>query len=137
MGFLSDRVNKQVMVIIGGVITAYAVFSYQQANGFWDLIVASIIFGLGGGISMPALMAIAVLKGNRIGAMGSIMAFLTMGHSLGMLVGSFLAGLMMDLFQLRQTFSLGAIIMTIGVGLFVFLCRQSMDKYGVKNGSSI
>ena len=137
MGFLSDRVNKQVMVIIGGVITAYAVFSYQQANDFWDLIVASIIFGLGGGISMPALMAIAVLKGKQIGAMGSIMAFLTVGHSLGMLVGSFLAGLMMDIFQLRQTFSLGAIIMAIGVGLFVFLCRQSMDKYGVKNGSSI
>lgn len=86
---------------------------------------------------MPALMAIAVLKGKQIGAMGSIMAFLTVGHSLGMLVGSFLAGLMMDIFQLRQTFLLGAIIMAIGVGLFVFLCRQSMDKYGVKNGSSI
>ncbi len=137
MGFLADRVNKQIMVIIGGVITAYAVFSYQLAGDFRDLLIASIIFGLGGGISMPALMAIAVLKGKQIGAMGSIMAFLTMGHSLGMLVGSFLAGLMMDIFQLRQAFSLGAIIMVIGAGLFVFLCRQSMDKYGVKNGSSI
>jgi len=120
------------MVIIGGVITAYSVYSYQHANGFSDLIVASIIFGFGGGISMPALMAIAVLKGNRMGAMGSIMALLTMGHSLGMLAGSFLAGLMMDIFQLRQAFSLGAIIMAIGLGSFIFLYRQSMDRYTVK-----
>ncbi len=132
MGLLADRVNKKMMVIIGGVITAYSVYSYQHANGFSDLIVASIIFGFGGGISMPALMAIAVLKGNRMGAMGSIMALLTMGHSLGMLAGSFLAGLMMDIFQLRQAFSLGAIIMAIGLGSFIFLYRQSMDRYTVK-----
>lgn len=128
MGALADRVNKKIMVIMGGIVTAYAVFSYQLASDFWDLILSSIIFGLGGGISMPALMAIAVSKGNQIGAMGSIMALLTMGHSLGMLTGSFLAGLMMDIFQLRQTFLLGGIIMAIGVLCFLFLYKPTMDK---------
>jgi DHA1 family multidrug resistance protein-like MFS transporter len=82
---------------------------------FW----ASVVFGVGGGIAMPALMAAAVLRGSRIDAMGSVMALLTVGHSLGMLLGSVLAGIMMDWFQLRQAFVLGALVMAAGTLLFV------------------
>jgi predicted MFS family arabinose efflux permease len=81
---------------------------------------ASIIFGIGGGISMPALMAIAVLKGSETDSMGSVMAILTLAHSLGMFAGSLIGGLMMDLFQLRTAFPLGATIMIITVAVFLF-----------------
>lgn len=119
MGFVADRVNSKIMVIIGGLLTAYAVFAYKLAAGHSDLLYASIFFGLGGGISMPALMAMAVLKGSRTKSMGSVMALLTVGHSLGMMVGSLFAGLMMDIFQLRDAFSAGAIIMLAGVVSFM------------------
>ena len=56
---------------------------------------------------MPAHMAIAVFKGGENEAMGSLMGLMTMAHSLGMLAGSTLAGLMMDLLQLRDAFWLG------------------------------
>ncbi|MEE4111573.1 MAG: MFS transporter, partial [Desulfobacteraceae bacterium] len=79
---------------------------------------ASVVFGIGGGIAMPALMAAAVLQGSRSEAMGSVMALLTVAHSLGMLVGSFMAGIMMDWFQLRQAFVLGALLMAGGTVLF-------------------
>jgi predicted MFS family arabinose efflux permease len=80
----------------------------------------SIIFGIGGGISMPALMAMAVLKGSETDSMGSVMAILTLAHSLGMFAGSLIGGLMMDLFQLRAAFPLGATIMIITVAVFLF-----------------
>jgi len=51
---------------------------------------------------MPPLMALAVLKGNKTDAMGSVMALMTMAHSLGMLLGALLAGLAMDIFH-RQS----------------------------------
>ena len=121
MGYLADRFNKKLMVVAGGLIAGYAVCTFTWATTFGDMVTASLLFGIGGGISMPALAALAVLIGNRTDAMGSVMALLTMGHSLGILVGAMLAGLMMDVFQLRQVFPLGTVIMGLGVGLF-FVC---------------
>ena len=119
MGILADRLNRVAMVAIGGVMTSAAILSFGWARGFWDLFLANVLFGLGGGVAMPALMALAVSKGNKTEAMGSVMALLTMAHSLGMLIGSLLAGVTMDIFQLRQAFPFGSLIMMIGVGAFV------------------
>jgi predicted MFS family arabinose efflux permease len=52
--------------------------------------------------------------------MGSVMAILTLAHALGMLCGSLLGGLMMDVFQLRAAFPLGAAVMAVTVAVFVF-----------------
>jgi DHA1 family multidrug resistance protein-like MFS transporter len=119
MGILADRLNRVAMVAIGGVMTSAAILSFGWARGFWDLFLANVLFGLGGGVAMPALMALAVSKGNRTDAMGSVMALLTMAHSMGMLIGSLLAGVTMDIFQLRQAFPFGSLIMMIGVGVFI------------------
>ena len=120
MGFLADRINRKMMVVIGGLIISYAVFSFEWTNSFRDLFVACLLFGLGGGVAMPALMALAVLKGSSTDAMGSVMGILAMAHSLGMLMGSIIGGLMMDIFQLRHAFPSGAVIMIFCVGLFIF-----------------
>ena len=82
---------------------------------------ASVAFGLGGGIAMPSLMASAVLKGSRSDAMGSVISLLTVAHSLGMLLGSILAGIMMDWFVLRQAFFMVALLMALGTILFALL----------------
>jgi DHA1 family multidrug resistance protein-like MFS transporter len=119
MGWLADQINRKAMVVSGGLVVTGAVYAFTHANGFQDMFWASVVFGVGGGIAMPALMAAAVLRGSRIDAMGSVMALLTVGHSLGMLLGSVLAGIMMDWFQLRQAFVLGALVMAAGTLLFV------------------
>jgi MFS family permease len=118
MGLLADKLSKKWMVIAGGLIVACAVFSFEWVQGFWGLVGASIFFGIGGGIAMPALMAIAVVKGNETDSMGSVMAILTVAHSLGMLCGSLIGGMMMDLFQLRAAFPLGAAVMAVTVAVF-------------------
>jgi len=119
MGFLADRINRKMMIVLGGLIISYAILSFEWTNSFNDLVVASVLFGIGGGVSMPALMALAVLKGNETASMGSVMGLLAMAHSLGMLIGSLFAGLMMDIFQLRHAFPSGAVIMALCVGLFI------------------
>ncbi|MGD9413061.1 MAG: MFS transporter [Desulfobacterales bacterium] len=118
MGALADKLSKRWMVIAGGLIVACAVFSFVWVRGFWGLVWASIFFGIGGGISMPALMAIAVVKGSETDSMGSVMAILTLAHSLGMLFGSLIGGMMMDVFQLRNAFPLGAAVMALTVVVF-------------------
>jgi MFS family permease len=121
MGWVADRWNRKLMVIFGGVMVCGALMRYTSAIVFEDLVWGGILFGLGGGISMPALMAIAVEKGRGTQSMGAIMAILTVAHSLGMLAGSLLAGLMMDWYRLELAFYLGAGIMLTGVLIFVTL----------------
>jgi MFS transporter, DHA1 family, multidrug resistance protein len=124
MGFMADRVNRKMMVVTGGLIITYAIFSFDWADTFGDLLLASILFGLGGGISMPALMALAVLKGGETDGMGSVMGLLAMAHSLGMLAGSLLAGLMMDVSRLRNAFPTGAVMMIFSLGMFMVLTHH-------------
>jgi len=119
MGFLADRTSKRAMVAFGGLTVSYAIVSFSWSDQLADLIVATVIFGLGGGISMPALMALAVVKGNRASAMGSIMALMTVAHSLGMFSGALMGGVMMDFFQLQAVFPLGGMVMLACSGLFL------------------
>ncbi len=126
MGYIADRFNRRIMVISGGLVTGYGILRLGWAEGFWDMFIADVLFGLGGGISMPAIMAIAVTEGSKNDAMGSVMGLMTLGHSLGMLIGALSAGLIMDFFDLRQAFFLGSGMMVLGVVLFAFQFRHSM-----------
>ncbi len=123
MGYLADKLNKRWMVVSGGLIVAGAIFSFRWVPDFAGLVWASILLGIGGGIAVPALMAIAVLKGSETDSMGSVMALLTLAHSLGMLSGALIGGLMMDVFQLQAAFPLGAAVMMISVAVFLWSTR--------------
>ncbi len=118
MGFLSDRWSKRKMVMAGGVVVAVSMVMMGTADGFRALFAASMVFGVGGGISMPAIMALAVIRGNRNEAMGTVMALITIGHSMGMLIGSVFAGIIMDLVGLEAAFFLGGVLMAAGVAQF-------------------
>jgi MFS family permease len=126
MGYLADRFNRKAMVLVGGAVAGLAVLSFQWAQGYTHLLIAAVAFGLGGGIAMPALMAMAVLKGHQTESMGTVMAVLTVGHSLGMLIGALAAGLAMDWWQLRVAFSFGFWFMLIGMTCF------SLCLYGAR-----
>jgi len=123
MGYVADHFSRRMMIVFGGLLVAGGMIYFTRSTSLTDLVIASIFFGLGGGISMPAHMAIAVFKGNQSDAMGSLMGLMTMAHSLGMLMGSSFAGLMMDVADLRDAFSLGAVISFAGVLIFFSLTK--------------
>ncbi|MFH2059348.1 MAG: MFS transporter [Pseudomonadota bacterium] len=118
MGYLADRIDKKKMVLCGGLLSAVGMVLPYYASGFSDLAVAVCVFGLGGGISMPAIMAWAVIIGDKKKAMGSVMSIMTVAHSLGMLTGSMVAGLTMDYLSLKFSFPCGTLIMGLGTLIF-------------------
>lgn len=129
MGYLSDRISKPHMVIGGGILAGTGVLSYMWDHSFTGMLLSSGLFGLGGGIAMPALMGMAVHWGARAAAMGSIMALLTLGHSLGMMTGALMAGVLMDRLGLVWAFPGGAVVMLIGVLAFGILSFGKGDRH--------
>ena len=124
MGYMADRIDKRLMIVTGGLLAATGFFFFVKANNVNNLILGNIIFGLGGGISTPAIMAEAIIKGNSTNAMGSVMGLITMAHSLGMFAGAFIAGIIMDFSSLNYAFFTGTCIMAGGVILFYLSTLQ-------------
>ncbi len=137
MGYLSDRANKRLMILLGGLVVIFAMISFSWARSVADLCIANIIFGIGGSLSMAPLMAIAVQKGVEKKAMGAVMALLTMGHSLGMMTGAFLAGMLMDMVALRQTFFWSSLVMCAGVTIFFFCTLSGVQKNEVAEKEAV
>ncbi len=127
VGKLSDRWDKRAMIFAGGLILAASVFSFQYAQGFWWFFWSNIAVGIGGGILVPPLTALCVIEGAREKSMGSVMAILTVGHSLGMMVGALVSGILMDLFSLRAAFVAGAVVVLAGTLFFMFVSGRKVE----------
>lgn len=129
MGMMADLWNKKKMIMVGGAVVAASMIMMGRAGSFHDLLAASIVFGVGGGISMPAIMALAVGRGNKTKSMGTVMSLITIGHSMGMLMGSLFAGVIMDLAGLDVAFFIGGALMAAGVAQFHLGARRADDLW--------
>ena len=123
MGYAADRFSKKSLTLFGGILTVFTMLTLDHATSFWQLMVINSVLGLAGGISLPAIMAIGVIEGRRSKAMGSVMGLLTLGHSIGMLLGPLLGGLLLDFFNFGAIFLSGTVIMALGTIIF-WRCRQ-------------
>jgi MFS family permease len=120
LGALADRADKRAMIAAGGAVVCLALCTLGWAGGLAGLAGANVLFGVGGGICMAAHMALAVQKGGRMNAMGSVMAILTVAHSIGMMAGAVIGGLLMDTIDLRAVFPMGAGVMLACTLAFLF-----------------
>jgi len=116
MGYLADRFNKRFMVMLGGVISVLSMLFFAYSEKAWGLYAASILLGISGGISVPAMMAMAVFVGRTNKYMGSVISLITMGHSLGMMTGPILAGILIDLIGMQPTL----------LGIAVFMAAMTL-----------
>ena len=124
MGYLADRFNKRLVVILGGAVAVVSMLFFAFCEQAWGLYTASILLGVSGGISVPAMMAMAVFIGRTNKHMGSIISLMTVGHSLGMMTGPILAGIFIDLTGIRLTFVFMAIFMAAMTLLFLPLTAR-------------
>jgi len=118
MGYAADRFSKRSLTLFGGFLALFAMLFLDHAESFAQLMLINAVLGLAGGISLPAIMAIGVIKGRQSGSMGSIMGLLALGHSIGMLAGPLLGGLLLDFFNFSAIFVSGAVVMALGVIMF-------------------
>jgi MFS family permease len=132
MGFMADRFNKTFLITVGGILAAASIFYINTASTFAEVFLANGLFGLAGGISFPAVMALGVIEGRRTDNMGSIMGLLALAHSLGMLIGPLLAGILLDLFSFTAIFFSGTLIVATGTLIFITLQRSTAHQAEVE-----
>ena len=122
MGRLVDRGNRTRLVAIGLLATAAGVFSIGFANQYWLVIVILLGMGASGALSQVAGGALQIVAGRRVG-LGSVIGLGAAGSGIGILVGSVLGGLFVDVFGVRAAFFFGGITMAAGTPLFLWLAR--------------
>jgi MFS family permease len=123
-GKLADRTNRLVLVCIGGGMAAVAHILIPMTGSFGQLFCVNVLWGVAGGVSMPAVSALAVEEGKRVGEMGRLMSMFMMFHSIGMIIGPLLAGILAQVFTISFIFIAGAIIGVAGVIGFVHWRRN-------------
>ncbi|HMB20948.1 MAG TPA: MFS transporter, partial [Spirochaetota bacterium] len=121
MGILADRGNKKILMIAGGGITAASMFILAMVEYPWQLYLVSVVIGIGGGISVPSVMAVTVIAGREYGSMASMMSLLTLAHSFGMMAGPVIIGLMMDMLNVSIAFAMSGVLMFIATLLIPWL----------------
>ena len=132
IGMLADRMNKRVLVFLGGAMTLAGVFMLYRTNSSEQLYLAACLFGLGGGLVTPITTAMSAVIGKKMESVGSVMSLLTSGHSAGMFTGPLLAGIIVDSTgSINGAFEIGGIIFLILLVLAFFLTKnyQMMEDY--------
>lgn len=123
-GMLADRFSKEGLVIIGGCLAAAALSLIPFTRNFLELVSVNILWGVAGGFSMPALAALAVEEGKKLGGMGAVMSIFVMCHSIGMIVGPLMAGAIAEFVNIAVVFFAGSLTGLIGVGGVVYFQRR-------------
>jgi DHA1 family multidrug resistance protein-like MFS transporter len=111
-GKLADRYNKVVLIITGCFVISAGVFLMPFAADFLQLVWLSVLIGMGEALIWPTLGAIAVEEGHQYGQ-GSMMGVFNMAMSLGVLIGSLVAGSFMDLIGLQYGFYTVSVILAV------------------------
>ncbi len=117
-GRLADRFPKGWFVSLGGFMAACSLSLIPFTRNFAQIFLVNLFLGVSGGIAMPALSALIVEEGKKIGEMGSMMSLFVLFHSIGMILGPLLAGVSVQTIGLTATFLLGGVIGLVGVAGF-------------------
>jgi DHA1 family multidrug resistance protein-like MFS transporter len=111
-GRMADRHSKVALILTGCLIASICVFLMPFAADFLQLVLLSVCMGIGEALVWPTLGAIAVEEGHRYGQ-GSIMGVFNLAMSVGILIGSLVAGSFMDLFGLQYVFYTTSVILVV------------------------
>ena len=134
-GKIADRYNKVVLILTGCFIISAGVFLMPFAVDFLQLVWLSVLIGIGEALIWPTLGAIAVEEGHQYGQ-GSMMGVFNMAMSLGVLIGSLVAGSLTDLIGLEYAFYVTAIILAVSavVGSLLIARSGPAQKEGASTG---
>ncbi len=102
-GRLSDRMNKAVLIGIGGLISAVSLAGFPLASTFWHLLGLNALVGAGFGLAYPAHMALA-MEHTPGSSMGTVMSALLTVHSFGMTIAPPVFGIVVDYYDLSSMF---------------------------------
>ncbi len=127
-GKLTDKYNKEVMLLIASLVTSLFVCLIPLADTFMSLLCIFIMIGVGEALIWPVLGAFATEEGRELYGHGSMMGLFNFAMSFGVLTGAMVSGIAMDTLGLDYAFYLS--------GLTVFLLT-AIALVMIKTGSRI
>jgi DHA1 family multidrug resistance protein-like MFS transporter len=126
LGWVADRGSATAMILAGSMVSAASLILIPISTTFLDLFLVASVNGLGSALTMPALMALTVKIGKKIG-MGTSMGAYNTAMSLGMITAPLLGGVAMDAFSISAVFLLAGMI---GVGATIAAHLSTLRAFG-------
>lgn len=123
-GHLSDRIDRRLVLVVGGISLIAADVTLARATGMFGLITGISLWGLHMGFSQGLLAALVAdaaptdRRGNAFGLFGLV-------SGIALLVASLLAGALWDHVGASSTFYAGASFAALGVGGLLIHLRST------------
>ncbi len=130
-GKLVDRANLTFIVIISLVSTSTAMFLIGGASSLPIILLAAVLVALGQGTGQLSLQAACIRKVD-VTKIGVATSTYYIGADIGQGLGPIIGGRISDLLDYRMTFYATAIIMLIGI--LIFVPYQIYDKKMTSKG---
>jgi MFS transporter, DHA1 family, multidrug resistance protein len=131
-GRMADRRNKVVMISIACVVVCVLVFFIPSAHTLTQFVILFLMLGTAEAAISPAIGAFAVEGGREYGQ-GSMMGIFNMVMSIGLLLGSMVAGFLMDLLGLQYSFYGTAVILLMSTGAAAWMITSGQSKIQAEN----
>ena len=121
-GRMADTYNRRVLVAVGLLINAALLACVGIVPSYGLMVLLLFAMGASGAVSQVAAGAVQVVAGRRVG-MGTVLGLGSASNGLGIVIGSVVSGIIVDIQGLAAAFFLGGAIMAAGVPVFLFLTR--------------
>jgi MFS family permease len=125
-GALVDRSNKVKTLVVGSLVVVASTFAIPFAETFPQLIGIFVVMGTGEALVWPTLGALATVEGRKYGQ-GAMMGIFSMSMSAGILVGSLMAGGLVDSLGVEYAFPAVALVLLTSTVVSATMIRSGMD----------
>lgn len=127
MGKVSDSHGRRPLIVAGLVLCGASFAAVPFMHGFWTLMAASLVFGMGEALvtSSSAAMVADLCRERHFGsAMGAFGTIFDVGHASGPILGGFLVGWM----GYQVSFPLMALVLFLAIPVFLINVPQDFEE---------
>jgi DHA1 family multidrug resistance protein-like MFS transporter len=129
MGIIADRYNRNLLLIVGGLISSVGYFFMIGSRSSVDLFAIRLVVSAGGALSLPAITAMIAEEGKELGV-GSTVGVFNTAMSLGQIVGPVFTGFLLDSYGMGAVFNFAGVIGVVSVGAFYLISHAGARPPG-------
>jgi MFS family permease len=122
LGRLADRFDRRILVVIGLTGNAAWMVYLGFAPAYILVVLRLFLMGAGNGLAGVSASALQVVAGRKVG-MGTVLGLGSASNGLGIVIGSVVAGVLVDMFATSAAFVFAGALTLAGVPVFLTLTK--------------